>query len=409
MTSTSSIRRLQFCNFKLESLLAITTAINDNLSVEALLLKFEKLLLEELKLGKVVVYAHSTTWNMVLKSGADYADFADIVVETDLLPYNEITSRTSTENERLAAFDFIIPVYQAQQPIAFVLIGDVEEEQEGVSPTIKHLHFVQTLTNIIFVAVENKRLFADNIKQEGLRKEMELASKVQNMLIPDSRTFPKNPHIAIEAYYLPHYQVGGDYYDFEEITENEFFFCIADVSGKGISAAMLMSNFQATLQAYLNGGMVLESLIHQLNKIIIRNAQGDRFITFFAGKYNYQTHELQYVNAGHNPPYFFDTVTEEISELRTGCVGVGMLDEIPRINTGIQKIENRSKLIMFTDGVAELEDGQGHEVGLEFLKRAVADSGTIHATFANIKNTLNISKSNLQIFDDITLLGVEFY
>ncbi len=409
MASSTSIRRLQFCNFKLESLLAITTAINDNLPVEQLLLKFEQLLLEELKLGKVVVFAYSTRWKIVLQSGTELSDAQNIDVTSDLLPYKEITTGTSTENLRLKNYDFIIPVYHSDKPIAFVLIGDVEEEQDGVSPTIKHLHFVQTLTNIIFVAVENKRLFIENLKQEGLKREMELASKVQNMLIPDSRTFPKNPNIAVEAYYLPHYQVGGDYYDFEALSPNEFFFCIADVSGKGISAAMLMSNFQATLQAYLTEGMHLEALIRQLNRIVIRNAQGDRFITFFAGIYNYLSREFRYINAGHNPPYLYDTHTSEFETLKTGCVGVGMLDEIPSIQTGRKYLANRSKLIMFTDGIAELQTQNGDEIALEQIQSCLSDSKNITETFSKIKSLLALNKENPLVFDDITLLGLEFF
>ncbi len=409
MATKSSIRRLKFCNFKLESLLGVTAAINDNLPVERLLSFFEQLLLKELNIGKVVVFAYSTKWNIVLKSGTGTENSGEINVETDLLPHTDITTTPSTGNENLKVYDFIIPVFHDKKPIAYVLIGDVEEEQEGVSPTIKHLHFIQTVTNIIFVAVENKRLFAENLKQEGFRKEMELASKVQSMLIPDSKTFPANPHIALETFYLPHYEVGGDYYDFEQLSEHEFFFCIADVSGKGISAALLMSNFQATLQAYLRTGISLEELIIQLNKVVMQNAQGDRFITFFAGKYHYITKELEYINAGHNPPYLYDTALQKITALKSGCVGVGMLDEIPFINKGRIKIENRSKLFTFTDGIAELENDKGEEIGLDYVKQSLANTESINFSFDKLKETLNLSKENNQIFDDITLLGVEFY
>ena len=294
-TLISSIRRLKFCTFKLNALLDFTNAINNNLPVHDLLAKYENLLLHELNMGKVAVFAYTNEWKIMLEAGSVNDDVSNISVEDDLLTLEDITTTPSTENEHLYAYDFIIPVFHDTKPIAYVLIGDVEEEQEGVSPTIKHLHFVQTLTNVIFVAIENKRLYNESLKQERIKKEMELASRMQSMLVPDSNMFPKNNYISLDSFYLPHFDVGGDYYDWEQLSENSFFFCIADVSGKGISAALLMANFQASLKAYLHTGIDLTNLIRNLNVRVIDSAQGEKFITFFAGKYNYITRELKYI------------------------------------------------------------------------------------------------------------------
>ena len=236
MATKSSLKRLKFCTFKLDSLLEITNAINDNLSVKKLLSTYEHILLQELNIGKVVVYAFSKTWKIVLESGALEKEFKNIVVKKDLLEHEDITTTSSTENSQLKSYDFIIPVFHDTKAIAYVLIGDVEEEKEGVSPTIKHLHFIQTLTNVIFVAIENKRLYEENLQQARLKKEMELASRMQNMLIPDTSLFPKNDDLFVDSFYLPHFDVGGDYYDFERLSENAYFLCIADGSGKGSSA-----------------------------------------------------------------------------------------------------------------------------------------------------------------------------
>jgi sigma-B regulation protein RsbU (phosphoserine phosphatase) len=289
-----------------------------------------------------------------------------------------------------------------------VLIGDVEEERQGVSPTIKHLHFIQTLTNVIFVAVENKRLYQESLLQERIKKEMELASKMQSMLVPDAEDFSKNDFLHVESFYLPHFEVGGDYYDFEQLSENEFFFCIADVSGKGMSAALLMANFQASIKGYLHAGISLPDLILKLNKIVISNARGEKFITFFVGKYNYQSRVLKFVNAGHNPPFIIDNITRELKSLTNGCPGVGMLDEIPFINQGEIIIENPSKLISFTDGLTELENEEHIEIGLLEIEKAVKLGGNIENTINSLKETLNLDKSNSFLFDDITILGIDF-
>lgn len=408
MASKSSIKRLKFCNFKLSSLLEITNAINLNLSINELLEKYSELLINELRIGKILVFAYSETWQMMLEYGVEKNEIDKINIPDDFLKYEEITLTSSSESVELSVFDFIIPVFHDTNPIAYVLIGDVEEEQEGVSPTIKHLHFIQTLTNVIFVAIENKRLYNESLKQERIKKEMELASKMQSMLVPDSENFPQNEYLQVKSFYLPHFDVGGDYYDFEQLSENEFFFCIADVSGKGMSAALLMANFQASTKGYLHAGLSLPNLIEKLNQRVIKNAQGEKFITFFVGKYNYQTRILKYVNAGHNPPFLIDNYTRKLQILSNGCPGVGMLDEIPFIKEGEILIKNPSKLISFTDGLTELENGNHEEIGLAEIEKAIKMPGDIETTINSLKNSLYLEKSNPFLFDDITILGIDF-
>jgi len=172
-----------------------------------------------------------------------------------------------------------------------------------VSPVIKHLHFVQTLSNIIVVAIENIRLFNESLRQEALKKELELASKMQSMLIPRKETLPRNEKLHLTAFYHPHFDVGGDYYDCIILNKDEVGFCIADVSGKGISAALLMSNFQANLRALFTHEISLPALVERLNERVISSANGEKFITLFIAKFNYRTNDLVYINAGHNAPY----------------------------------------------------------------------------------------------------------
>ncbi len=408
MASKSSIKRLKFCNFKLEALLETTNAINDNLSVEKILETYEHILLQELNIGKVVVYAFSKTWKIMLESGAAKEEFSKIIVEEDLLEHEDITTTPSTDNEKLTSYDFIIPVFHDTKAIAYVLIGDVEEEKEGVSPTIKHLHFIQTLTNVIFVAIENKRLYEENLQQAQMKREMELASHMQNMLIPDTSLFPKNEHISVDSFYLPHFEVGGDYYDFEKLSDDSYFFCVADVSGKGISAALLMSNFQASLKTVLESKIKLPELIKLLNKRVIESAQGEKFITFFTGTYNTQTRELRYINAGHNPPYLYDKTLKKLYELKEGCPGIGMLDEIPFINEGLMHLPNPSKLICFTDGLTELENEDKEEIGLAELEKCMSNNDNVKENFVCLQKVLKLEKGNPALFDDITILGMDF-
>ncbi len=407
--SKSSIKRLKQTNFKLNALLEITQAINENLSREELMKRYEKLLREDLKIGKVIIFKLENTWKCILNSGVADDSFEKIEVEKDLLPTEEITFISSSPNEVLKKFDIIIPVFNKNVPIAYVIIGDIEEEAEGISPTIKHLNYIQTLSNIIIVAIENIRLFNESLRQEAFKKELELASKMQNLLIPDKTILPKNDKIFITTFYHPHLEVGGDYYDYLELDKDEIGFCIADVSGKGMSAALLMSNFQANLRALFTHDISLAALVEKLNYSLMRSANGEKFITLFVARFNFKTRELEYINAGHNPPIMYQNGDKEVNMLTKGCVGIGMLDEIPIIRKGSITIEEPTKILCYTDGLIELMDGKGISVGTNEIEECLINSDGIENNIEEIIKCQGILSDSTAIFDDISILGVEFY
>lgn len=408
MAKGASLERLRLSNFKLNILLDITQAINENLSTTDLLKRFEYILTVELKIGKIVVFNYNKCWECILTSGVDKSTICNIDIEKAFTEFEDITPVTNRNEDYFKHFDVIIPVFHKETPLSYILIGDIDEEQEGVSPTIKHLHFIQTLANIIIVAIENKRLYKETIKQEALKKELELASKMQSLLIPDKNSLPRNELIVTDAIYLPHFDVGGDYYDFIQLNEVETGFCIADVSGKGISAAILMSNFQANLRALFTEEISLTELIRKLNTIVTNNTKGEKFITLFIGKYNSKTKDLIYINAGHNPPILFNSKSSSIHYLKNGCVGLGMIDEIPEINKGYIKVSKNSKIVCFTDGLVEIENEDKEEFGTTEIEKIIKIDQNIELTLFSIIDSLNIHRGNVSYFDDITLIGMDF-
>ena len=283
----ASIDRLRISKFKLDALLDITLSINANLPTEELLSKYESILRNNLGIGKILIFKHSLKWECLLNGGFPKELERAIDVESQLLKFTETAFRN--EGLGIEGVDIIIPVYNNYAPLAFVLIGDIDEEGKGVSPVIKHLNFMQTISSIILVAIENIRLFKESLQQEAIRKELELAARMQQKLIPDNKTMPQNDNFVVNGFYYPHYEVGGDYYDCIKLSDEKTGFCIADVSGKGISAAILMSNFQASLRALFTHDIELPILIQKLNNLIIANAAGDKFITFFVARYDQKT------------------------------------------------------------------------------------------------------------------------
>lgn len=347
---------LKMKEFKLNSLLEITKGINTNESVAHLLAIFEFILKEQLGLDKFVLFNKQDRWNYILKVGVK-GKIKNIHVKRDLTRFKAITMIESSHIEELNEFDVVIPVHHKSVPLAFLLIKHSDyDDVSTIKGPLPNLSFIQTLTNIIVVAIENKRMAKQGIRQERIKKELEVASEMQKLLFPAE--LPSDRRLDLAATYKARHEVGGDYYDFIRLNDDEFIVCIADVSGKGISAAMLMANFQATIRTLLNyQDFELEFLIEELNKKVMTSAKGEKFITFFIGKYNSKTRKLKYVNAGHNHPIL--TNGRKAHFLNRGSVGLGMLDEMPFIESAEVEIKPNSTLVLYTDGVVELQNKEG--------------------------------------------------
>jgi len=410
ISDNASLRKLNLSNFKLNSLLEITQLINENVSTEKLLGKYETILRQKLNIEKIFVLVKNVEWHCVLRAGVpeEYGTNPQEIAEMFFTSFTEITGISFKTEYPFDLFDVIIPVFHKETAVAYVLIGDIDEEKQGLSPIIKHLKFIQTITNIIVVAIENKRLQIESLEKEALRKELEVASQMQAMLIPSAENLPKNPYLHIATYYRPHSQVGGDYYDFLLLNESEFGFCVADVSGKGVSAAILMSNFQANLRALFKSNISLIDLVKELNDLVNTSAHGEKFITFFIGKYNTQNKTLQYINAGRNPPLLLDNTEKTMVYLTTGCVGLGMFDKIPSIQLGSLKVSSGDKLVCYTDGLIEAENENATEFGTIPLEGALSIDGDIDDSLHYIHETLHEFLKGNALGDDVAIIGIDF-
>ena len=396
--------RLKISKFKLDSLLDITLSINANLPTEVLLTKYEHILRENLGIGKILIFKRSVNWECLLNGGFP-KPMEKIDVESRLLRFDEITY--VSPDMGFEGVDIIVPVFNNNVHLAFLFIGDIEEEGEGMSPVLKHLNFIQTISSIIIVAIENIRLHKESLRQEALKKELELAARMQKMLIPDNRHMPKNPKFIVTGFYHPHYEVGGDYYDCLKLSDTKTGFCIADVSGKGISAAILMSNFQASLRALFTAETDLELLIHKLNTIVVKNAAGEKFITFFIARYDDKTRILEYINAAHNPPVLYNTESGDVKHFGASCVGIGMLDDIPVVKKSEIPITGYSKIVCYTDGLSELKGDDGNDIGTKEIIRHIANKESVEGNIQAMIKALGIPDNNPYMFDDVSIIAAD--
>ena len=391
---------------KLNALLEVTKQINNNASVDSLFATYKEIMTTELNLGRIALFVYENGWYCAINHGLE-AEVKNLNVAAELIKFKEISEFKFVTGDGKSSFDLVIPVYHKSAPLAYLLIGDMDEQKLEISPIIKHLPFIQTFTNILVVAIENKKLAKEYMRQLSANKELELASKMQTMLFPN--VLPDTRYIQVGAYYQPHLQVGGDYYDYIQLNDSEYAFCVADVSGKGVSAALLMANFQANLRAMFKINNTLSDIIYQLNDTVFKNANGEKFITLFLAKYNVHTRVLNYVNAGHNPPLLFTNKT--VLPLTTGCMGLGMFDYISQIREGLLHVSYNSILVCYTDGLVEQLNHDKEEFGIENVMKVVDKNRNYDVKHLNGKIMLELDtfKKDVGYVDDIAILTTKFY
>lgn len=345
---------------QLASLLEVTKAVNNNFSKAALLRIFEYVLRAQLKIGKIALFLNSDEWELVINIGnEEVAEKID--VQKSLSKFGVSQNIAKFPDESLKGFEYILPIVHKRTPIAYLLLAEINlEESESIDD---RLRFVETLANFTVVSLENKRLFKMQLEQEGINKEMELAAQVQNMLIP--KQLPKNTFFEVAGHYQPHGSIGGDYYDFIALDEGYIAFCMCDVSGKGLSAGMLMANFQANLRALINKDFPLAQLVDHLNFKIQEITKGERYITMFLSQYDATNRTMKFINAGHNPPFMI--THGDVKILDKGCTILGAFDTLPSIEEQAAFVEKDSLVLAYTDGVTELENENGEMFGLDRL------------------------------------------
>ncbi len=407
MKATSRLtEKLKQRDFKLDALLELTMAINANLSVEELLNQYELVLRQHLGISKLILFTKEVNWKCLLKYGMAQGEIYDVTDESFFSANDRITFAIGHSKE---AFDVTVPILQNDKPIAYLLVGDEVEQEIRMSPVVKHMKFIQTLTNVLVTAIRNRQFQEENLRQEIVRKELELAAEMQAILLPHS--LPRNEHYDVSAFYKAHQQVGGDYYDFLELNDNEVMFCMADVSGKGVSAAFLMANFQAYLRsifAYRNGD--LTEIIRELNDRVIATAMGEKYITLFLAVYKRSTRVLNYVNCGHNPPILVDA-NGYTQMLKHGTVGIGMFDKLPKVVEGEVKLSPKSVVVCFTDGLVETENEDGEAYGESRLEKLILSYFNDSMSDLNdiLLESVNEFRNEEPYRDDLAILSCRFH
>jgi phosphoserine phosphatase RsbU/P len=285
----------------------------------------------------------------------------------------------------------IVPLIAGDNLFGFISVGDKLSE-EPYSRQDKEL--LMAVAEQTAVALDYAHLIGELTEQERFRREIEIATEVQTQLFP--QVFPEMKSLDYTGFCKPAQGVGGDYYDFLDLGAGQLCMALGDISGKGISAALLMASLQALLRSNApRREKELDRLVGDINQLMCPSTDGSKYATFFCCLYNDNSRTLDYVNAGHNPPFVFRPADSPGPALPLACCrnteGDNSLCSMTRLESGgtvvglFPEAEYRcdriqfwpgDTLLIFSDGVTEAFNSRGEEFGENRLAALVA--GRLH-------------------------------
>jgi len=261
---------------------------------------------------------------------------------------------------------------------------------------------LDALARQVQAALENDFLNQEAIEKNRMEGEITLAAVIQKAILPKS--IPPVPGYDIFGLNIPSKEVSGDYFDCFSLSDGRLALVIADVAGKGLPAALLVSTLHASLRAYLESTLDLPELTARLNRMICRSSTDEKFITFFIALLSLDTGDLHYLNAGHNP--ILAAQAGRMEKLLSGGIALGIFDQPFQWKSGSMRLAPGDRLLLYTDGVPEAMNE--HEDF--FTEEALEDFFVSHSQFPALEfvqqlitNVRTFSASAPQV-DDVTLL-----
>ena len=385
-----------------QAVLDLTIAINKNSPEKGLYLILEEYLLDKLGIDHFSVYfVEEGEWRNSYSYGKVVSGWRGISSLQNQIQVSLLSESLPDLYKINGHIQHVIP-FHFDGNIGGILL--CASPKNFTSPyDVEAIALLQTMVSLMVMALENQKLLAYRIRQEALRKEVEIARQVQRMLFP--KNLPDTEELRMYTTYLPHMDVSGDYYDYIQLGEGQFAVCVADVSGKGMSAALLMSNFQACLRTLMMEKKELADAVRMINTLICQNSNQERFITAFIALYDRRKKKLTYVNSGHNPPclVFLDG---RVEQLCLGSTILGIFPKLPHLVIGEVAIEEEVLLVAYTDGLTEIENAEDLEFGSDNLEAYLSENRfeKLPVLHQRLLNRLDNFAGHRGFNDDITLL-----
>ncbi|MFW6131564.1 MAG: SpoIIE family protein phosphatase, partial [Candidatus Aminicenantaceae bacterium] len=292
-----------------------------------------------------------------------------------------------------------VPLYNNKEIIGIIYADRISLLDQFSDSDLKLLTL---LSNLAAVKIENARLVEKAIENERMEKELALAAQIQKDLLPKEN--PEFEKMDITGSNVPCYQVGGDYFDFIELDSKRLGIVIADVSGKGVGASLLMASLRACLHSEVDSGCSLEKMALRLNDFVHKSSSSNCFITFFYCEYDNKKNELRYINAGHNPPLLIEKKgTVDRFEISGLCLGM-----FPSSEYEEKKIimSPGDTLLLYTDGITESRNKKGEEFTEERMINIAKQNIKLPAQdlMKKIFEEVNEFTSGVNQMDDMTMI-----
>ena len=266
--------------------------------------------------------------------------------------------------------------------------------------------FMMSIGELALLAIENSRLIIEEKEKLLLEQELNMALNIQKGLLPKGNPDIKNYDII--GFYKSAKSIGGDYYDFIKIDDEHYIIVIADVCGKNISAALIMSNLQSALKAQLFFISDLKEIIKNLNFLIYMNTEEDKFVTFFFGILDIKKDEFEYINCGHDPPIFYKSKDNNIKLLKADTTVLGIEEELKFNHSNYKiKFDKDDFILCYTDGITEALNKDGVMLTDKWLEDFVKTNSNLSAKelIQEINNFIN--NYQLEQRDDITMVVIK--
>jgi len=321
------------------------------------------------------------------------------------LNYKELLEAKFTQNDYPeifhAGFELLVPMQIKNETKGLILLGRKKSKEEYSKYDIEYINSVGSLA---IISIENAVLFKEALEKQAIERDLETARVIQKNLLPHSIIQPDGYEIA--AYSESAKQVGGDYFDLLKTENRNTIFAIGDVSGKGITASLLVANSQAYLKSISKQNLPLANATGLLNDLVAESTVSGTYITFFWGILN-EKQELTYVNAGHNPPLLIRKA--EIKKLETGGLILGMMKTMIPYQSETIQLQSGDFIITFTDGVTEAMNSKEEEYSDEALEKLCKTFSNQSAEEAKelILNDVKKFTAGFEQSDDLTLLVVK--
>ncbi len=285
----------------------------------------------------------------------------------------------------------------------FRLFGFIAIRQGQINDTLHNeLEILSVLINQFCVAYLTASYYFDSLEKRRLEDELIMARNIQSQLLP--KALPCSEHFTVAAYFKPYYAVGGDFYDFIEIDSQRVAIIIGDASGKGLPAAMMISQVQAIFKAKLSGFASLTQLIGEINQQFVAFTPSGSFITLFIGIYDKATRQLEYVNAGHNYPFRISS-EGSLTALKQGGAALGIITNYQYQSESLV-LANGDLIFCYTDGITEMMDRRECEYGETRLQQFALQYHDLdpHQIIENLIQDLNYFSGDESLQDDCTVL-----